>query len=77
MARYTNELREKHKVALLCKVLGIPRSTYYSFRYKKPCKWDIEREILKQKIQSIYDDSNGIYGDLKFTKYYLRILMLA
>lgn len=36
-------------------MLGIPRSTYYSFRYKKPSKIAVEREILKQEIKSIYD----------------------
>ena len=49
-------------------MLGIPRSTYYSFGYKKPSKTAIEREILKQEIQSIYDDSNGIYGAPKIHK---------
>lgn len=49
-------------------MLGIPRSTYYSFRYKKPSKTAVEREILKQEIKSIYDDSNGIYGAPKIHK---------
>ncbi len=49
-------------------MLGIPRSTYYSFRYKKTSKTAVEREILKQEIQSIYDDSNGIYGAPKIHK---------
>jgi len=61
-------LKEKHKVALLCKVLGIPRSTYYSFRYKKPSKTAVAREILKQEITSLYEGSDGIYGAPKIHK---------
>ncbi len=57
-----DELKEKYKVALLCKVLGILRSTYYSFRYKKTSKRAVEREVFKQQIKTIYDDSKGIYG---------------
>lgn len=49
-------------------MLGIPRSTYYSFWYKKPSKTAVEREILKQEIKSIYNDSNGIYGAPKIHK---------
>lgn len=52
----------------MCKILGIPRSTYYSFGYKKTSKTALERELLKQEIQSIYYDSNGIYGAPKIHK---------
>lgn len=49
-------------------MLGISRTTYYSFAYKKTSKTAVERKVLKQEIQSIYDDSNGIYGAPKIHK---------
>lgn len=49
-------------------MLGIPRSTYYFFAYKKPSKAVVEREVLKQEIPYIYDDSNGIYDAPKIHK---------
>lgn len=53
---------------MLCRVLGVPRSTYYSSRYKKTCKRTIERNHFKQEIQSIYNSSKGIYGAPKIHK---------
>lgn len=52
----------------MCKVFDIPRSAYYYFRYKKSSKIDVEREILKQEIQTIYDDSSCIYSVPKIHK---------
>lgn len=52
----------------MCKVLGISRSTYYSFKLKAPSRRSNENIILKQKIQTIYDESKGIYGAPKIHK---------
>lgn len=51
------------------KVLGIARSTYYHFKTKKPSKRSLENTVLKQEIKIIYDESKGIYGAPKYTKY--------
>ena len=57
-----DDLKEKHNVSLICKVLGVARSTYYAFKSKKPSNRSIENTKLKKEIQTIYDDSRGIYG---------------
>ena len=58
----------KHNVSLICKVLGIARSTYYAFKSKKPSNRSIENAKLKQEIKTIYDESKGIYGAPKIHK---------
>lgn len=53
---------ESMSISLICKVLGVPRSTYYAFKSRKPSNRSIENAKLKQEIQTIYDESKGIYG---------------
>lgn len=52
----------------MCEVLGIPRSTYYYSKSKTPSKREQENNLLKLEIQSIYDESKGIYGAPKIYK---------
>jgi putative transposase len=43
----------------------VPRGTFYNYllRSKRGCAWyDKRREELRQKIQTVYDDSRQIYG---------------
>ena len=52
-------------VHMLCDALCVPRGTFYNYllRSKRGCAWyDKRREELRQKIQTIYDDSRQIYG---------------
>lgn len=60
--------KEIYNVSLMCKVLDIPRSTYYYFKTKKPSKRSLENANLEKEIKSIYDDSKGIYGAPKIHK---------
>ncbi len=46
----------------MCKVLGIPRSTYYKSHTLKQSKRAIENEDYKAKILSIYNESHKRYG---------------
>ena len=55
-------------ISLICKVLGVPRSTYYTFKFRKSSNRSIENDKLKQEIQTIYDESKGIYGAPKIHK---------
>lgn len=61
-------LKEKYNVSLMCKVLGVSRSTYYYLKTKKPSKRSLENAILEQEIKAIYDESKGIYGAPKIHK---------
>jgi len=59
------ELRQKHKLTLLLKVSGLPRSVFYYHLNKlnKPDKY----ENIKTKILEIYHGSKGRYGYRRIT----------
>lgn len=51
-----------HRIATMCRLLDIPRATYY--RKIKPfqSKQIQEQELLDQRVSRIYHESNCIYG---------------
>lgn len=58
-------LHDQYSVHMLCDALRVPRGTFYNYllRSKRGCAWyDKRREELRQKIQTVYDDSRQIYG---------------
>jgi len=57
-----------HPVMTLCRVLEVPRSTYYNHQSRRPSKRIIENENLKDKIMKIYLDSKRRYGSPKITQ---------
>ena len=60
-----DDLHDQYSVHMLCDALCVPRGTFYNYllRSKRGCAWyDKRREELRQKIQTIYDDSRQIYG---------------
>ena len=63
-----DDSKEKYNVSLMCKVLGIARSTYYYLKTKKPSKRSCENTNIAQEIKAIYDESQGIYGAPKIHK---------
>lgn len=46
----------------MCKVLGVPRSSYYKYLKRKPSKRETENEHLEKLILEIYEDSGKTYG---------------
>ena len=52
----------------MLKKLGVSRSGYRAFLQHKPSKTQQRKEVLKEKIQDIYDDSKQNYGAPKITK---------
>ena len=46
----------------MCKVLGVPRSSYYKYLNRKPSKRETENEHLEKLILEIYEDSGKTYG---------------
>ena len=55
----------ENRLHMLCDALCVPRGTFYNYllRSKRGCAWyDKRREELRQKIQTVYDDSRQIYG---------------
>lgn len=60
-----DDLHDQYSVHMLCDALCVPRGTFYNYllRSKRGCAWyDKRREELRQKIQTVYDDSRQIYG---------------
>lgn len=52
----------------MCKVLNIPRSTYYNFLDKTPSKTAIENQKYESEILAIYKKSSERYGAPKIHK---------
>ena len=48
--------------------MGIPRSSYYEFINRKLSNLSKENELFKNKIRSIYLESNRRYGAPKIRK---------
>ena len=51
----------------MCKVLEIPRSSYYKRKQGKPSKRKEENELLKLEIKKIFNESNQRYGSPRIT----------
>ncbi|MBO0913672.1 IS3 family transposase [Streptomyces laculatispora] len=53
-----------HNVAFLCRVLGVPRSTYYAHLASRPARAVRERaeELLVGEIRVLHAGSRGAYG---------------
>ncbi len=63
-------LSKNYSVHMLCEALDIPRGTYYNhiLRNKRDNTWYAKRkEMLREQIQEIYDESNQIFGAAKIT----------
>lgn len=52
----------------MCKVLHIPKSTYYQSHHYTPSRRTLENETLKDQILKIYTESNRRYGAPKIQK---------
>ena len=64
-----SRLSKEHSIKLLCKVLKVARSTYYSILNHKASSREIENNILKsKKYLKIYCDNRKVYGCIKITR---------
>lgn len=68
MSVLVDRLQEQHPIKTVCRVLDMPRSTYY--QVKSACESNLAREnrILTQRIQSLYTESKRRYGAPKIQK---------
>lgn len=62
------ELSAKYDVKWLCRIFGIPRSSYYAALNRQPSNRSVENEGLKEKILEIYSNSKRRYGCIKITR---------
>lgn len=63
-------LPQKHQVSVsrVLDILGVSRSGYYSWKKRVPSKTEERRNLMKEQIKTIYDDSFQNYGAPKITK---------
>jgi hypothetical protein len=61
-SRFIAAERANHKVAVMCRVLGVSRSGFYAWERRAPCDRALEDAWLVEKIKRINADSNGTYG---------------
>lgn len=52
----------------MCKVLQLPKSTYYKSHHYVPSQRTIENKIIKEKVIEIYNESKHRYGAPKIQK---------
>lgn len=49
----------------MCRVLKVPKSTYYQSFHKKPNVYEVENKKITERICAIHKESDGRYGALK------------
>ncbi len=66
---HINEEKAHYPVQNMCRVLKLPKSTYYQSSHKKPSTYQVENEEMMERIREIHQASKGRYGILKFITY--------
>lgn len=52
----------------MCKVLKVPRSSYYKYLNKKPSNRELENAMIEKKIINIHKASKKRYGAIKINE---------
>ncbi len=65
---WIDEHRDSYPISIMCDVLNVGRSGYYSFARRKSSKRSVRSEAIQQTVARIYEASNGIYGSVKIAK---------
>jgi transposase-like protein len=58
----------KYRIAKLCKVLCVSRSSYYAWDKRPESQRTKENNHLLTQIQNIYEKSMSVFGSVKITK---------
>lgn len=64
----SNTAKRRVSISGMLKYLGVSRSGYHAFLNHKPSASQQRKELIKEKIRKIYDDSHQNYGAPKITK---------
>ncbi|WP_142108902.1 IS3 family transposase [Cytobacillus solani] len=59
---HINEEKAHYPVQTMCRVLKLPKSTYYQAAHKMPSAYQIENEEITKRIREIHKASKGRYG---------------
>jgi len=66
--RWINEHQEDFPVTLMCRVLGVSSSGYYSACRRPPSERTQRRQRIHHAVQAVYEEHRGIYGSWKIAK---------
>ncbi|MGE7920015.1 IS3 family transposase [Viridibacillus sp. NPDC093762] len=59
---HINEENAHYPVQLMCRVLKLPKSTYYQAAHKKPSVYHLENQLITERIREIHQASDRRYG---------------
>ncbi len=62
---WVREHRKVYPVNLMCGVLNVSTSGYYSRLQRKPGPRAVRTDRIQQTVQQVYDEHHGIYGSYK------------
>ena len=60
--QFVDDHRDEFPVTRMCKVLHVSRSGYYAWRTRPLSAREIANRELANKIEAVYNDSDGTYG---------------
>ena len=60
--QFVKERAACHRVATLCRVIGVSKSGYYAWQHRPPSKRSEENKSLTQKIKTAFEQNRHIYG---------------
>ena len=66
------KLSESHDVTFLCRVLRLPRSSYYAALKRPPSNRELYNRELKVRLLDLYNASGGRYGSGKLHRLLVR-----
>lgn len=59
---WIKEHKDKYDIALMCKILGVGRTSYYDWLKSQPSPRDLENQKLAMQIKEIFMESRCTYG---------------
>ena len=62
------EYLDEYSVKLMCRVLGVSRSGYYSWLGRGICAQELRRHEMEDKVRETYEEFEAIYGARRITK---------
>ena len=65
LCQFIYQHKKEHDIKQLCKILNVPRSTYYQSKHQTESKWEHENQQLLERIKEIYFESKRRYGAIK------------
>ena len=65
---WVREYRDSFSVIVMCEVLQVSRSGYYSFVERKPSPRAVRRQVIQKTVERLYAASHGIYGSVKIAR---------